>query len=201
MSIIEKIQSQGGHPSGIIGTLIGHMMNMAHGNIYTWGLQDITIPMNATCLDIGCGGGKAVRTLAEKTVTGKVYGLDHSAEMIRLSGRTNHAFITKGIVEIHQGSISTLPYSDAYFDMVTAFETIQFWPNIPNNVMEIKRVLRPSGTFLIVNRYPPEQSKWSDFLQLKNAQAYENMLNAAGFHDITLDTATKTGWIKVAART
>jgi ubiquinone/menaquinone biosynthesis C-methylase UbiE len=201
MDFTKKMQSQGGNPSGLLGTLIGYLMNFVHGNIHSWGLQHITIPENYTCLDIGCGGGKVVKILAEKAGTGKMYGLDHSEEMVRLSRRANRAFITEGIVEIHQGSVSALPYSDAYFDMVTAFETIQFWPNIPSDVMEIKRVLKPLGTFLIVNRYPPEQSKWSDFLQLKSAKAYQDLLSVSGFHDIALDTTTKTGWIKVIAHT
>ena len=51
-----------------------------------------------------------------------------------------------------------------------------------------------------MNRYPPENSKWTEFLQLKNAQAYEELLSAAGFQDISFDTTTKNGWIKVVAR-
>jgi ubiquinone/menaquinone biosynthesis C-methylase UbiE len=199
MSITTNMQSQGGKPSGMMGTLIGYLMNMFHGNIHAWGLHDISLPENAACLDIGCGGGNTVKALAEKASSGRVHGLDHSAEMVTLSRRLNRAVIAQGVVEIHQGSVSALPFSDDSFDLVTAFETIQFWPDIQHDVMEVKRILKPSGSFLIVNRYPPENSKWSDFLQLKNANAYKGMLCAAGFQDIALDTTTKSGWIKVVA--
>jgi ubiquinone/menaquinone biosynthesis C-methylase UbiE len=200
VSITTTMQSQGGKPSGVLGTLIGHLMNIFHRNIHTWGLHNIPIHENATCLDIGCGGGNTVNVLAKKAKSGNVHGLDHSGKMVTLSRRLNRSAITKGVVEIHQGSVSALPFSDDYFDLVTAFETIQFWPNIESDVMEVKRVLKPSGIFLIVNRYPPENSKWTEFLQLKNAKLYEDILRAAGFQEITLDTTTKSGWIKVVAR-
>ena len=199
MSITKKIQSQGGKPSGLFGTLIGNLMNILHGNIHKWGLQNISINKNYTCLDIGCGGGNTVKVLAEKARNGKVYGLDHSVEMVKLSRRLNRSSITRGLVEINQGSVSALPYSNAYFDIVTAFETIQFWPNLKSDLMEIKRVLKSSGIFLIVNRYPLENSKWSEFLQLKNAKEYEEMLSLSGFKDISIDIKTKNGWIKVFA--
>lgn len=33
-------------------------------------------------------------------------------------------------VQIKHASILSLPYTDNYFDIVTAFETIQFWPDV-----------------------------------------------------------------------
>ena len=200
MSFLKTMQAQGGKPSGVLGRLMGHLMNMSHGNIQAWGLQNIAFHEHPICLDVGCGGGNTVRILAEKVRNGKVYGLDHSAEMVTLAQRLNQFAITRGVVNITLGSVSALPYSENYFDLVTAFETIQFWPNIKGDLLEVTRVLKPSGIFLIVNRYPPEHSTWSDFLQLKNAKAYQDMLSVSGFQDISLDTTTKNGWIKIFAR-
>ena len=199
MSFSKTMQVQGGKPSGLLGRVLGALMNKLHGNIHAWGLQQIPIRDNFTCLDIGCGGGNTVKVLAEKIKQGKVYGLDHSEEMVALSKRLNRSAIVRGVVDITQGSVSDLPYDDDYFDLVTAFETIQFWPNLAGNLLEIRRVLKSSGIFLIVNRFPPEDSKWSEFLQLKNAKAYEDVLKVSGFHDISLGTTTKNGWIKVIA--
>ena len=199
MSFTETMQAQGGKPSGLLGRVIGTLMNTLHGNIHSWGLHNISIQDNFTCLDIGCGGGNTVKVLAERVKQGKVYGLDHSEEMVELSKRLNRSVLARGVVDITQGSVSDLPYADDYFDLITAFETIQFWPNLEGDLLEVKKVLKPSGTFLIVNRFPPENSKWSEFLQLKNAEAYENILKGSGFQDISLDTTTKNGWIKVVA--
>jgi len=200
MSLTKKMQEQGGKPSGLFGTIIGKLMNIFHGNIHKWGLQSCSINENYICLDIGCGGGNGVKAIAEKATKGKIYGLDHSLEMVNLSRKLNSSFITNGLVEINQGSVSALPYSDSQFDLVTAFETIQFWPNLEKDLEEVRRALKSTGTFIIVNRYPPEDSKWSEFLQIKNSEEYKEILKSADFNKICIDNKTKKGWICVSAR-
>lgn len=44
-----------------------------------------------------------------------------------------------------------LPFEAERFDLVTAFETVYFWPDLPKSFREIRRVLRPGGTLLICN--------------------------------------------------
>lgn len=43
-----------------------------------------------------------------------------------------------------------LPFSDLTFDIVTAVETHYYWPELPANVREILRVLKPGGTFVLI---------------------------------------------------
>jgi len=113
---------------------------------------------------------------------------------------SSHSFIKNGRVGISQGSVSSLPYSDDMFDIVTAFETIQFWPNLSEDLKEIKRVLKPSGIFLIVNRHPKPDSKWTEFLQLHTPEEYRDSLNEAGYVDITIDDSSKSNWILALAK-
>lgn len=200
MSLTNKMQKQGGKPSGLFGTIIGRFMNFFHGNIHKWGLENHSINKNFICLDIGCGGGNAVKAIVKKAKNGKTYGLDHSPEMVHLSRKLNSSFIANGLVEINQGNVSALPYSDNQFDLVTAFETIQFWQDLKRDLKEVRRVLKPSGAFIIVNRYPPEDSKWTNFLQIKNAKDYEKILKSADFSDVCIDDKDKKGWIRVSAR-
>lgn len=200
MSSVNKMHSQGGKPSGWVGLLIGRLMNLFHGRIYKWALERISVSDNSVILDIGCGGGKVVKLLSNRASKGKVYGLDHSPDMVRLSQKTNRLSIAKGIVDIGQGSVSRLPYADEQFNLVTAFETIQYWPDISSNLNEVRRVLKSSGTFLIANRYPSADSKWSGFLKLKNANEYKEKLNMAGFKEVDIDTSSRKGWILVIAR-
>ena len=200
MSSVNKMHSQGGKPSGWVGLLIGRLMNLLHGSIYKWALERVSVSDDSVILDIGCGGGKVVKLLSNRAFKGKVYGLDHSPEMVRLSQKTNRSSIAKGIVDIKQGSVIRLPYTDEHFNLVTAFETIQFWPDISSNLTEVRRVLKSSGTFLIANRYPPADSKWSGFLKLKNENDYKEKLNMVGFKDVSIDTSSRKGWILVIAR-
>ena len=79
----------------------------------------------------------------------KVYGIDYSIESVKLSREVNEKLIDNGQVEIHEGNVKDLPFEDNTFDIVTAFETVYFWPDIEKCFGEVKRVLKPGGTFLI----------------------------------------------------
>lgn len=48
-----------------------------------------------------------------------------------------------------QGDVSAIPFPDAVFDYVSAFETVYFWPGLEKCFFEINRVLKNGGTFLI----------------------------------------------------
>ena len=191
MSEITGLKKQGGRPSGLLGKIIGRMMNTMHKGAYWWGLSHIQIGRDMSVLDIGCGGGRFVKILAQNAKL--VYGIDHSEEMIGLARRVNKR---EDNVELKCASVLEIPNTSKTFDIVSAFETVQHWPDIPAAFLEVRRVLKASGVFMIVNRYPDANSKWLDFLKLKNAAEYKAALNAAGFCDIVVDTS-KNNWICV----
>ena len=178
------------------------LMNAGHGDSYRWGLDHIAIEPDSVALDVGCGGGKGVNLLATRVSTGKVYGIDHSLDMVKLSRRVNGSLIQRGRVEIDHGSVSSLPYSDDMFDFVTAFETIEFWPDLSADLTEVKRVLKPSGVLLIVNRCPgvEERDKWAELLQLCTPGEFQECLSDAGYSDISVEGGFKPGWIMVLAK-
>jgi ubiquinone/menaquinone biosynthesis C-methylase UbiE len=98
-------------------------------------------------LDIGCGGGMNINRMAQSAK--KVYGVDYSIESVNLSKEVNQDLIREGRVEVHEGNVMDLPFEDNSFDIVTAFETVYFWPDIVKSFGEVKRVLKPGGMFLI----------------------------------------------------
>jgi len=79
------MKSQGENPSGYTGLIIGRLMNFFHSGITGRALSKINIQDNFVCLDIGCGGGYAVKFMADQLVSGKMYGMDHSNQMVKLS--------------------------------------------------------------------------------------------------------------------
>ena len=81
MSLYEKLIDLGHKPSGLLGRLIGSLMNLGHRDVYGWGLTYLSIKPNSTVLDIGCGGGGAVKLLAANVSKGNAYGIDHSLDI------------------------------------------------------------------------------------------------------------------------
>lgn len=59
------------------------------------------------------------------------------------------------------GSALTLPFADASFDMVSAFDVIEHCDPEAEALAEVARVLQPGGTFLMA--VPAYQWAWTDF--------------------------------------
>jgi len=103
-----------------------------------------------TILDVGCGGGRTVSKLAAIVPQGRVYGVDYSDESVAATKRTNVRWMDLGRVEIRRGSVSDLPFPDGKFDLVTAVETHFWWPNLPGDMREVFRVMKPGGTLVLI---------------------------------------------------
>jgi SAM-dependent methyltransferase len=92
-------------------------------------------------LDAGCGAGLAVRLAADRGAT--VSGLDASAPLLAVArDRTRSA-------GLRTGDIQALPYGDASFDVVTAFNSIQYAADPAAAVGELARVCRAGGQVVI----------------------------------------------------
>jgi ubiquinone/menaquinone biosynthesis C-methylase UbiE len=194
--------AQGKKPAGLLGRLVGYLMNLSHRGTYNWGLANLPLDDSSAVLDVGCGGGELVKLLARRMPRAKVWGIDHSPEMVSLSRSANRSLIRSGRVQIDLGSVSSLPYADNAFDVVTAFESIQFWPDLKADLQEVQRVLKPSGRFVIVNRYPDlegDESNWAEYLKIHSSAEYRQHLTGAGYVGISIDERSRPGWILVSA--
>jgi ubiquinone/menaquinone biosynthesis C-methylase UbiE len=208
MGFMEQMVKQCRKPAGLFGTFVGMGMNRGHSRLRRWGLSHISIKPNESILDVGCGGGKGIKDLARILSSGKVYGIDYSDQMVQLARRINKRFIEKGHVEIMHGSVSSLPFTDGMFNLVTAFEACHFWPNLIEDLKEIKRVLKRGGTLLIANEaYKHEKfekrnsklAKWGDMM-LHTPEEYRNLLTEAGYMGIEIDDVPEKNWIAVIAK-
>ena len=60
---------------------------------------------------------------------------------------------------MQQASVAELPFGAEQFEVVTAFETVYFWPELVQNFREVYRVLKPGGIFFICNEANGETDK------------------------------------------
>ncbi|PEC21978.1 class I SAM-dependent methyltransferase [Bacillus cereus] len=150
MSILQRLIEQAKNPRGAIGSSMLCIMNTAHTRLINWALQKVHIKKNAVILDIGCGGGKTIQTLSKRNPFGKIYGIDYSSQAVENSKKANMQDIKSEKVIIQQASVSSIPYHTDFFDLITAFQTHYFWPDVKHDIQEIFRVLKPNGSFLLV---------------------------------------------------
>jgi len=142
--------SQCQKPRGWLGRFVLRNMNSRHSKVTDWGLGHVRIEPHYTILDVGCGGGRTLCKLAGVATQGKAYGVDYSEESVAIRKRTNAAWIAMDRVEVQHGSVSQLPFPEGMFDLVTAFETHFWWPNLPTDMREICRVLKPGGWLVVI---------------------------------------------------
>ena len=192
-------------PKGIGGKIMVHMMNTGHSSMAEWGFTHMEIQSDDVCLDIGCGGGANVRKLLEKSPYGRVVGIDHSEISVEKSKKINKAGIESKRCEILQGDVMKLPFRDKTFDVITAFETIYFWPDISEAFKKVYKILKIGGTFMICNESNgenPKDEKWTKIIQgmkIYNSEQIEKSLEDAGFRGVKVDK-TKKGWICVVVK-
>jgi len=183
-------------------------MNFGHTKVRQWGLSHIPIKPDSCVLDIGCGGGKTVKEIASSVPKGKVYGIDYSEDMVQLSKKINDSLIKQNIVEIMYGTVSSLPFPDNMFDLTTAFETYYFWPDLINDLIEVKRVLKPGAFLLLVNevykddRFEKRNTRWVNLLDMKihTPDEYKDFLSEAGYQIEKIDSLPEKNWITAVAQ-
>ena len=203
MNFSEKLPAFA-NPQGAAGKLLIASMNIFHTPVSLWGISHLDLAGNEKILDIGCGGGINLSRFLKKVPRGHVAGIDLSPDCVSYSFMRNRDAIAEGRCSVYEGSAELLPFGANHFDVITAFETIYFWPNLPNTLKEIKRVLKPGDTFLIVNEadgygfldnlYP----KIIKGMTLYKTEELSTILTKAGFTNIEIDT--KLGCVTVSAR-
>lgn len=195
-------------PSGWLGSVMVRAMGQGHAAITDWGLQQVAVPSEGVILDVGCGGGAAVKKLAARVPNGRVVGLDYSTTSVAVARETNAQAIESGRVEIEQGSVAELPFPDCTFDSVTAIETHYYWPDLPANLREVRRVLKPGGSFVLIAetyRGGPFRLLYGIVMSLLRAaflsdEEHRNLLSEAGLVDVTTNHVRGKNWILAMGR-
>ena len=203
MGIMEKILNQARMPTGRFGTFYVRLMNIGHSNVTRWGLSHISINKKDMILDIGCGGGKTVNNLAKIATEGEIYGIDYSEVSVAVSTSKNKRLIEKGQVKILHTSVDSLPFSDDMFDLVIAIESHYFWPDLINNLKEIRRVLKARGSVVLVNAmYRDErfEKRNSNLGRIGNftyhlPEEFRVFLRDAGYSSIRIEVLENKNWI------
>lgn len=195
--------SQCQKPTGALGKLVLWSMNRRHAPVTDWGLEQFSVGERDAVLDVGCGGGKTIAKLAARARDGHVQGIDYSADAVAWARRLNKEAIDRGKVGIDQASVSKLPFADDSFDLVTAVETHFWWPDLPGDLREMLRVVRPGGRFVIIAEFyvGPKYERYVERLKkvttmaLLTADDHRNLLVNAGFADVQIVENIRKGWI------
>ena len=144
-----------------------------------------------------------MRKLAAVATEGRVYGIDHSEASIAMARKANKQWIEMGRVDIRQGSVSQLPFSDEMFDLITAVETHYFWPDLLADMREMLRVLKPGGSFIIIaeaykgGKYNNRIQKLTELtnMAIPSPRELSELFSRTSFSDVQIFEKYEKGWL------
>ncbi|UWG49135.1 SAM-dependent methyltransferase [Halanaeroarchaeum sp. HSR-CO] len=135
-------------------------------------------------LDLGTGSGYALRALADRGID-RGYGLDGSPEMTQNA----RSYTEVDSVDYLVGDFHHLPFDSNSIDHVFSMEAF-YYANDPIAALEeLRRVLRPGGTFYCAVNYFEENvhsHEWQDGIDIEmtlwNREQYREAFGEAGFY-------------------
>ena len=193
-------------PSGLGGRLMVKMMNSGHAKLADWGFSQIQAKADARVLDAGCGGGANVAVWLKQCPKGRVTGMDYSEISVAETRKINDAAIKAGRCDVVQGNAAAMPFQAETFDVVSAFETVYFWPGLEACFAEVNRVMKRGGTFMICNESDGTNAadeKWQkmiDGMRIYPEEKLRAALEKAGFTEIESRREMKKHWLCMLAK-
>jgi len=143
-------------------------------------------------LDVGCGSGRLTMAAQGWAGTGgQAVGLDPSPEMIQIARQNAARAGLKAKFEL--GVVESLPFPDASFDVVLNRLMLHHLPGDlkQRGLAEMRRVLKPGGSCLVVDFEPPKSGLLRLIVQNHlslmahvDVREYVPLLEQAGFIDI-----------------
>ena len=135
-------------------------------------------------LDLGTGSGYALRALRERDI-GRGYGLDGAPEM----ARNARGYTDDDAIGFLVGDFDALPLGDGSIDHVVSMEAFYYAADPHTTLAEVRRVLRPGGTFHCAVNYFAEsesthawQERISVDMTLWDRSEYRDAFRDAGLY-------------------
>jgi arsenite methyltransferase len=153
------------------------------GKFVVWAREVEALDLTGTeqVLDLGCGRGAVLLTVARRLTTGQVIGLDAWRAKDQ-SGNTETATQCNADVEglaervdLVTGDMRALPFDDTSFDLVVSSLALHNIPGADDRhsaVVEALRVLRPGGRLLLADAM--------------HTEAYAASLRQSGAQDVAV---------------
>jgi SAM-dependent methyltransferase len=179
------------HPgfAGVRGLVAALIFTVGRGGDADLALELTGVGPEDHVVDIGCGPGVAMRRAATRGAS-SVTGVDPAAVMLRVGrilSRENRR--DDPAVRYLEGAAEALPLPDASVSVAWSLATVHHWPDLDAGLAEVRRVLRPSGRFLAIERrtMPGATGIASHGWTEEQAHLFAERCQTAGFANVEVD--------------
>ena len=141
-------------------------MEERHWHTAKHALARMPVEPGEVVLDLGTGSGYAPRALRELKDAGRAYGVDAAPEMARGA----RSYTDDDEVGFAIAEFGHLPFADDSVDHVFTMEAFYYSPDPARTLREVRRVLRPGGTFHCAVNYFEENVHAHDWQENIDAE-------------------------------
>jgi SAM-dependent methyltransferase len=193
--LIGRIRSkQAGHPSGLLGRIIGRVMVKDTADANDRAVDLLELKSSQTILEIGFGQGRTAAILAE--AGHQLLGVEVSSTMLHQATARNRKACHTGQVKLAQGDGIRIPFDDNSADVAFMTHAIYFMADPQETLCHVARVLRPGGRLVVATRVSDDPiPAWIDpnIYRIPSRQELTEMLRVAGFDSIVEHGGDKSG--------
>ncbi len=180
-------------------------MNKSHFELTKWGLTFANLRDGDGVLDIGCGGGSALRLVRETIDAGRLCGIDYSDVSVKKTVELNKEAVVNKKMDVIKASVENIPFKDESFDKIFTVESFYFWPEPKENLKEVFRVLKKGGKFLLIAEIYGRDGLSGETIENirkyglfnPSKDEFRELFEMAGFVNIKTHTKKDADWICV----
>ena len=141
------LAQQFGHPSGVLGAVVGRGMAKGNAALSHWVVDQSAAHLGRAperISEVGPGPGVGLEALLAKFPDAQVWGIDISSVMLSQSRKRNQAAVDAGRLTLLEGGVAAVS-ACAPADIVMANHVLYFWKDPVAELADLRSFLRPGG--------------------------------------------------------
>jgi SAM-dependent methyltransferase len=132
-------------PTGPFGRwVMTRVLNRGNAELITGAVDALELQRNQSFLDLGFGGGLALKLAAART-DAPLWGVDFSPDVVLAGLNTFDSLVRSGRLNLVCADVADLPLRDALIHAICSTNTLYFWPDPVRALRSLRRVLSADG--------------------------------------------------------
>lgn len=183
MQPVAALYNQLHQRSGFVAKLKNWATASQDKTVSSWAIEQLRIQPYQHIFEIGFGNGSTLHEAAKKLRIGFLAGIDESVSSYQQAHKKNKRFIEQKLMQLHIGSVESLPYPAHYFHSIYSTNVYPSWKEPQYKFMQLGNLLKSGGK--LITLFQP-QSPITEKEAWNTAEKMQDEYMEAGLTDVRL---------------